>query len=81
MGLAEILGLVGVASITIAYFLLNQGKLQADQWFYPAINFLGASLIMYSLFYNWNLSAFLMEFTWAAISLFSAIKLLAKKKS
>jgi hypothetical protein len=38
------------------------------------LNALGAFLIMVSLVFNFNLSAFLMEFFWFVISLLGAIR-------
>jgi len=75
----EILGLIGVAIITIAYALLNLGKISANQWVYPFANFVGALLIIASLLYNWNLSAFVMESTWACVSLFGWVKTWRKR--
>jgi len=77
---AELFGVVGVAAITATYFLLNVGKMNADYWVYPLINFFGAALIIWSLTIEWNLSAFLMETSWAIISLYGVFKTLKKRK-
>ena len=77
---AELFGVVGVAAITATYFLLNVGRMSADYWIYPLINFLGAALIIWSLMIQWNLSAFLMETSWALISLFGVFKTFRKRQ-
>lgn len=71
---ATILGIIGVIIINIAYLLLNSGRLRPDHVAYPLSNFIGASFIIFSLTLEWNLSAFLMESSWAAISFYGFIK-------
>lgn len=77
---AELFGVVGVAAITATYFLLNVGRMNADYWAYPLINFLGAALIIWSLTIEWNLSAFLMETSWALISLYGVFKTFKRRR-
>jgi hypothetical protein len=69
--LIQIVGLFGVAMINVTYLLITSGKMRPDRYLYPLINFVGASLIMVALVPEWNLPAFLMEASWAAISLLS----------
>ena len=71
---SELLGIVGVVLITASYFLLSVGRMDSDKWPYPLINLFGASLIIFSLIHDWNLSAFLMEGSWALISLYGLLK-------
>jgi len=77
--IAEIAGVIGVAAITAAYFLLSAGKIRSDHWSYPFVNFVGAVAIVWSLTFEWNLSAFLMESSWALISLYGWAKTWRKK--
>jgi paired small multidrug resistance pump len=77
---AELLGVVGVVAITATYFLLSTERMNADDWAYPVINFIGASFIIWSLTIEWNLSAFLMETSWAAISLYGVVKTYKKAR-
>ncbi len=70
----DIFGIFGVIIIIIAYFLLSIDRMQAHRWPYSLINFVGAVLIVWSLLDEWNLSAFLMEASWAVISLFGLVK-------
>lgn len=81
MNWIELLGICGVLMINVAYFLLNLGKMHVEGWAYPLINFVGASLIVGSLLIEWNLSAFLMESSWAAISLYGFIKAFQRKNA
>ena len=66
----DILGTVGVALIILTYVLLQIGRLRSDQLLYSLLNAVGASLILVSLYFNFNFPAFIVEFFWLLISLF-----------
>lgn len=63
-------GILGVVFTLIAYFLLQINKIKPTGLSYSLLNISGAALILYSLFFHWNTSAFIMEFTWLLISLY-----------
>ena len=65
----DFIGNLGVAMILVTYFLVQVRKLDATGITYITLNFLGAALILYSLFFDFNLSAFIIEIAWALISL------------
>ncbi len=65
----DVLGNIGVFLIILTYFLLQIRKLSSESLFYSALNALGASLIIVSLLFDFNLSAFIMEAFWVMISL------------
>jgi hypothetical protein len=67
-------GLAGVVLIIIAYLLLQLGKLPSTAPSYSLLNAIGAFLVMVSLFFDFNLSAFLMEAFWFLISLFGLLR-------
>lgn len=73
----DIAGLVGVVLIVIAYLLLQLGKLPSSAPSYSLLNALGAFLVMVSLFFDFNLSAFLMEAFWLLISVFGFVRQLS----
>lgn len=74
-------GNVGVAMMVLAYLLLHLGKLRLTDLSYSLTNALGAILVLISLLYSFNLSAFLVEAFWLLISIFALIKLLAGRRS
>jgi predicted membrane protein len=76
----DIIGLIGVALIIIAYLLLQTNRLQAANPVYSAMNGLGALLIIISLLINWNLSAFIVEIFWLLISLYGLAKYFRHKR-
>ncbi len=58
-------GLVGVALVLMAFFLLQAHKLHGQGHIYQLMNLLGALGILLSLvFGTFNLSAFLLEMAW-----------------
>ena len=66
----DILGTLGVAIIIVTYVLLQIERVRSDQLSYSLLNAVGASLILLSLYFNFNLPAFFVEFFWLLISLF-----------
>ncbi len=67
--LANVIGVLGVIVLLIAYFLLQIGKISQNHFIYPFFNLIGSLMILCSLFYAWNLSAVIIEIAWAIISL------------
>ncbi|HZP66578.1 MAG TPA: hypothetical protein VFB32_09735 [Rudaea sp.] len=63
-------GLIGMVLMLLAYFLLQAGKIRGDKVPYPLMNALGAAGVLVSLFHAFNLSAFLLELAWLAISIY-----------
>ena len=67
-GLLDLIGNVGVVVLMIAYLMLQLNKLSSNGLAYSLLNAIGASLIIVSLIYDFNLSALLMEVFWVLIS-------------
>jgi len=70
----DIAGFVGVLVIVVAYLLLQMDKLPSSKPSYSLLNATGSLLIMISLFFVFNLSAFLIEAFWFLISLYGLTK-------
>lgn len=62
-------GMVGVALIVSTYLLVQLRHMEAARLTYPALNAIGAALVIVSLVYTFNLAAFVVEFFWLLISL------------
>lgn len=75
----DIIGSIGVFIIILTFVLLQVGKVRSEQLIYSVLNAVGASLIVFSLFFNFNFSAFIVEFFWILISIFGIIKYFWKK--
>jgi hypothetical protein len=76
----DVIGIIGVFFILVSYVLLQIEKIRAKSLSYSVINLIGAVLILYSLFYNWNLASVIIEFFWIIISLFGIGKSLHSHK-
>ena len=70
----DVVGTVGVLCIVGSYLLLQLGKLDAAALAYSLVNALGASLVIVSLCFEFNASAFLVEAFWLLISLVGIAK-------
>ena len=70
----DIVGTVGVALIAVTYLLLQIGKLKSEDIRYSLLNGLGASLVIVSLLFEFNLAAFLMEAFWVLISVVGLVR-------
>jgi hypothetical protein len=66
---ADLVGIFGVIMLLTAYFFLSINKFSSRGLNYQLFNLIGASCILYSLLFNFNLSAFMIELAWIIISL------------
>jgi VIT1/CCC1 family predicted Fe2+/Mn2+ transporter len=66
---SDLVGNVGVALIILAYLGLQLGRLDGRGPAYSLANAVGAALVIVSLAYDFNLSAFVIEAFWVLISL------------
>lgn len=67
---SDIVGVIGVTIITGSYAWLQINREFAHTIRYPLFNMAGALMIIYSLMYDWNLSAFMVEAVWVIVSMF-----------
>jgi hypothetical protein len=77
--LFDLVGFIGVLLIVIAYLLLQLGKLRSTAPRYSVLNAAGALLIIVSLTFKFNLSAFIVEVFWFLISLLGLVKWLLSR--
>ncbi|MDQ1707324.1 MAG: hypothetical protein QOJ88_535 [Pyrinomonadaceae bacterium] len=70
----DFVGNVGVLLMVIAYLLLQLEKLSSSATSYLWLNVAGAVMVIVSLLFRFNLSAFLMEAFWLLISLYGLTK-------
>jgi hypothetical protein len=79
-GLFDLAGFIGVLLIVIAYLLLQLDKLPSSSLSFSLLNAAGSLLIMFSLIFKFNVSAFLIEVFWFLISLIGLSKWLGTRK-
>lgn len=77
--IADVFGLVGAALIVVAYLMLQVGRMDARSVSYSALNGAGAAAILVSLYYDFNLGAFVIEAFWLAISLYGLLRAFAAR--
>lgn len=73
-GWFDFAGNIGVALIVVSYFLMQIGRLDARSKGYAVTNAVGAGLVIVSLLFRFNLSAFLVEAFWLLISLIGLLR-------
>lgn len=81
LSLTDLIGIIGVVLIVIAYILLQVEKMDARDLSFSLLNAIGALLIIVSLMFDWNLASFLMEFIWLMISLYGILKYFKVRKN
>lgn len=73
-------GTIGVAVILTTYFLLHTEHIQSNQLLYSVLNLIGASMILISLFYDFNFPSFIVEVAWVFISLMGIMRWFIKAR-
>ena len=67
-------GLLGTVTILLGFFLLQAGRLAGTGLVYQLLNLFGAAGILVSLIGKFNLSVFLLEAAWMAVSLYGIVR-------
>ena len=67
-------GIAGAGCFIVAYFATLRGWLDVTGWRFPAVNLLGASLVLVSLVDAWNLPSVVLECFWGAISVYGLLR-------
>ncbi|MPY72742.1 MAG: hypothetical protein GEU87_00635 [Alphaproteobacteria bacterium] len=81
MGLHDVVGMVGVALVMVMYILLQTGRTTAERPSFSIGNAVGSALILYSLAFDFNFAAALIEVFWLLISLYGLWRALRMKRS
>jgi hypothetical protein len=74
------IGVVGVVLTLLAYYLLNVNKLKSTSLMYVWLNLIGATMLLYSLLFHWNLASVLIEIAWIIVSLIGLYRALAIRR-
>ena len=72
-------GVVGVGLVLLAYAGAQVTGLDPKRAPALWLNLVGSGLILLSMSHAFNVSAFLMEASWAALSLFGLVRLLVRR--
>ncbi len=77
----DFIGMMGVITIISTYALLQLEKIRSESLLYSLLNALGAALIIFSLYFDFNFSAFVVEFFWMIVSLYGIGKGFLRNKN
>ena len=77
----DVFGTAGVILIVGSYFLLQIGTIRSSSLLYSAYNAAGAALILFSLYFDFNVAAFLIEVFWLLISVIGMIRCFNRRKA
>ena len=75
----DVIGSLGVAMIVGSYFLIQVERISGNTLGYTLMNGTGAAMILFSLYFEFNLSAFLVEFFWLLISIIGLVRYVRNK--
>jgi hypothetical protein len=67
-------GIVGTSCFIGAYFATLRGWMDVGGWRFPAVNLIGATLVLISLIDAWNLPSVILECFWGAISVYGVVR-------
>lgn len=73
-GPLDLLGNIGVVVLIVTYLMLQLNRLSSNGLAYSLLNALGASFIVVSLLFDFNLSALIVESFWVLISFIGIYK-------
>ncbi|MEJ0009387.1 MAG: cyclic nucleotide-binding protein [Alphaproteobacteria bacterium] len=73
--IAQIIGMLGVVIVLVAYWLLASGKLSHRDVRYPWLNIVGTAGILYSLLTQWNLPSIVAQVLWILLSVAALIRI------
>jgi len=74
----DLVGNLGVFLIVASYFWMQIGRISGQSPVYSLLNAFGAAFILVSLYFDFNLSAVVVEVFWLAISLMSVVRVWVK---
>jgi len=77
--LPDMIGFVGVVFVVGTYFLSQIGKMEVTRPLYPALNGVGALMILFSLYHRPNPPSIMIEFFWLVISITGLVRALTRK--
>jgi len=81
LAIPDLIGYAGVALVVGTYFLSQIGRMDSTRTLYPALNAIGALLILYSLWHRPNPPSIVIEFFWLAISVVGLVRRTLKKNA
>ena len=79
--LYNVAGMIGVVLYVGSYSALQFGKLDGNSIVYSLLNGCAASMVLISLFYDFNLASAVIQVVWISVSLFGVCNYWFNKKN
>jgi len=79
--ISDIVGVFGVGLVIVAFFFIQSGRINSNSSIYLYSNFFGSIMLLFSLYYHWNLASVVIEILWFMISAYGVIKFKILKKT
>lgn len=76
----EIVGLVGVGIVFLAYLMLATKQWKSHELRYPIANIVGTCGILYSLLFDVNIPSIVAQLVWISISVFAIFRILKPRE-
>lgn len=73
-------GIAGTLAVLVAFFLLQAGRLSGTGIVYQLLNLFGSGGVLVSLLGKFNVSVFVLEAVWMAISAYGIMRTLRAKR-
>jgi hypothetical protein len=70
----DFVGTIRVLLILVAYLMLQLGRMDGRSPTFSLMNAVGAALILFSLYFKFNFSAFVVELFWLLISIVGLVR-------
>jgi hypothetical protein len=77
----DLLGYAGVGLVVVTYGLSQMGRMDVKQPLYPALNGIGAVLILISLYFRPNPPSVVIEIFWLAISVVGFVRAISARRA
>jgi hypothetical protein len=78
LGWYDWIGILGTLLVLGAFLLLQAGKIHGNRLAYQLLNLVGAACVLVSLWNKFNISVFLLETAWVAISIYGIVRTLRR---
>lgn len=75
------IGIIGVGIILLAYLLLQKRQITARHMSYQWMNIVGSTLLLASLFWEWNTPSVIIQCCWIAISFYGIYNIVKERRN
>lgn len=80
MDLPNIIGIIGAIATMAEYALVSTGRWSSNEPRYQIANIISTAMILYSLFYAWNLPSVVMQCLWIFLSFVGLVRGYIKRR-